>query len=134
MRILAAVLVLLGLAGCASEGCQNGERILTDLVVGEGTEATAGDKVQLHFTLQDPQGIIIENTYGTQPVELYLDAPDAEFVFGLPGRAIYESLLGMKAGGQRSLLVPPQEAYGSAYPSQCQHIRYTLDLLSVVPD
>ncbi|WP_320674983.1 FKBP-type peptidyl-prolyl cis-trans isomerase [Prochlorococcus sp. MIT 1341] len=79
---------------------------ITDLVVGEGTEATAGQTVSVNYrgTLED--GKEFDSSYGRGP-----------FTFPLgTGRVIKgwdEGVEGMKVGGKRKLVIPPDLGYGS---------------------
>ncbi len=79
---------------------------MTDLVVGEGTEATAGQTVSVNYrgTLED--GKEFDSSYGRGP-----------FTFPLgTGRVIKgwdEGVEGMKVGGKRKLVIPPDLGYGS---------------------
>jgi FKBP-type peptidyl-prolyl cis-trans isomerase len=78
-----------------------------DLVVGNGTEAKAGDAVSVHYTgwLQD----------GTK-FDSSLDRGEPiEFVLGT-GQVIKgweEGVAGMKVGGKRKLVIPPELGYGA---------------------
>lgn len=82
--------------------------IIDDIKVGDGAEVKAGDKVSVHYigTLQDgsefdnskKRGLPFEFTVGGGQVIKGWD----------------EGLLGMKVGGQRILVIPPEKAYGAA--------------------
>ncbi|MEB3334858.1 MAG: FKBP-type peptidyl-prolyl cis-trans isomerase [Cyanobacteriota bacterium] len=79
---------------------------ITDLVVGEGEEATAGRTVSVNYrgTLQN--GKEFDSSYGRGPFSFPLGA----------GRVIKgwdEGVAGMKVGGKRQLVIPPDLAYGS---------------------
>jgi peptidylprolyl isomerase len=79
---------------------------ITDLVVGEGAEATAGQTVSVNYrgTLQN--GKEFDSSYGRGPFSFPLGA----------GRVIKgwdEGVAGMKVGGKRQLVIPPDLAYGS---------------------
>ncbi len=79
---------------------------ITDLVVGKGAEATAGQTVSVNYrgTLED--GKEFDSSYGRGP-----------FTFPLgTGRVIKgwdEGVEGMKVGGKRKLVIPPDLGYGS---------------------
>ncbi len=82
------------------------DMIIEDVVIGTGAEVKAGDTVSVHYigTLQDGYEFDNSNKRG-EPFE---------FVVGA-GRVIKgwdEGLLGMKVGGQRILVIPPEMAYG----------------------
>lgn len=80
---------------------------ITDLSVGEGAEATAGQTVVVHYrgTLED----------GTQFDASYDRGTPFSFPLGA-GRVIKgwdEGVQGMKIGGKRKLVIPSDLAYGS---------------------
>ena len=80
---------------------------ITDLKAGTGPEAKAGDSVSVHYTgtLED----------GTK----FDSSRDRGQPFSFPlgkGRVIKGwdvGVAGMKVGGQRKLVIPPEEGYGS---------------------
>ena len=79
---------------------------ITDLVVGEGEEAKAGQTVSVNYlgTLQN--GKEFDSSYGRGPFSFPLGA----------GRVIKgwdEGVAGMRVGGKRKLVIPPDLAYGS---------------------
>ena len=78
-----------------------------DDAVGEGREAKAGDTVSVHYTgtLQDGSKFDSSRDRG-QPFQFPLGA----------GRVIQgwdEGVAGMKVGGRRTLVIPPELGYGS---------------------
>ena len=79
---------------------------ITDLVVGEGEEAKAGQTVSVNYrgTLQN--GKEFDSSYGRGPFSFPLGA----------GRVIKgwdEGVAGLRVGGKRQLVIPPDLAYGS---------------------
>lgn len=80
---------------------------ITDLVVGTGAEAKAGDTVTVHYTGWLTDGKKFDSS---------VDRGDP-FVFPLgAGRVIRgwdEGVAGMKVGGKRELVIPPHMGYGS---------------------
>ena len=78
---------------------------ITDLVVGDGAEAIAGQTVVVHYrgTLED--GREFDSSYGRGP-----------FSFPLGGGRVIkgwdEGVAGMQVGGKRKLVIPPDLAYG----------------------
>jgi peptidylprolyl isomerase len=80
--------------------------VIEDILVGTGDAVVAGDTVAVHYigTLQDGFEFDNSNKRG-EPFE---------FTVG-EGRVIKgweEGLVGMKVGGQRILVIPPEMAYG----------------------
>jgi len=80
--------------------------VIDDIVLGTGEEVTSGDTVVVHYvgTLQDGTEFDNSNKRG-EPFE---------FTVG-EGRVIKgweEGLVGMKVGGQRILVIPPDMGYG----------------------
>lgn len=78
---------------------------ITDLVIGTGAEAVPGQVVQVNYrgTLSD--GREFDSSYGRGPFSFPLGA----------GRVIKgwdEGVAGMKVGGKRRLVIPPDLAYG----------------------
>jgi len=89
-----------------------GGLVKTDTVVGKGKEAVAGRTVEVHYTgwLHEPAAA---NQRGKQ-----FDSSAGRGPFSFPlggGRVIKgwdEGVAGMKVGGKRTLLIPPELAYG----------------------
>lgn len=82
--------------------------IVDDIKVGDGAEVKAGDKVSVHYigTLQDGSEFDNSKKRG-QPFEFTVGG-------GQVIKGWDEGLLGMKVGGQRILVIPPDKAYGEA--------------------
>ncbi len=79
---------------------------ITDLVLGNGPEATAGQKVSVHYVGTLADGTEFDSSYGRGPFTFPLGA----------GRVIKgwdEGVAGMKVGGKRKLVIPPELGYGS---------------------
>jgi FKBP-type peptidyl-prolyl cis-trans isomerase FkpA len=112
--------VCLVVAGCGGSDSPSGptaqprgEFSMTDLVVGTGTAATAGRVVSVRYTgwLYDPtrpdnKGSQFDTSgTGTLP----------PFVLGAGSviRGLDQGLVGMRVGGQRRLVIPPELGYGS---------------------
>jgi FKBP-type peptidyl-prolyl cis-trans isomerase len=80
---------------------------ITDVKVGTGPEAKAGDSVTVHYT-----GTLADGTK-------FDSSRDRGQSFSFPlgqGRVIKGwdvGVAGMKIGGQRKLVIPPEEGYGS---------------------
>ncbi len=84
------------------------ELVVEDLTVGEGAEATAGTTVTVHYV-----GVAWSTR---QQFDASWDRGDV-FSFGLGrGQVISgwdEGVAGMKVGGKRRLLIPPELGYGA---------------------
>ncbi|MCX5932880.1 MAG: FKBP-type peptidyl-prolyl cis-trans isomerase [Cyanobacteria bacterium] len=78
---------------------------ITDLVVGEGAEAVSGQAVQVNYRGTLANGTEFDSSYGRGP-----------FSFPLGGGRVIkgwdEGVAGMKVGGKRKLVIPPDLAYG----------------------
>ena len=64
-----------------------------------------GDKVKIHYTGKLKDGEIFDTSRENQPLEFIVG--NREMMPGLETRVI-----GMEAGGKKSIEVPPEEAYG----------------------
>jgi FKBP-type peptidyl-prolyl cis-trans isomerase FkpA len=119
-RIVPAVLLtaMLAAAGCSNSPTEPGPLpsapySATDLVVGAGTEATVGRTLSAHYTgwLYDPtrpesKGTQFDSSAGRAPFS---------FVLGT-GNVIqgwHQGFTGMRVGGKRRLILPPNLGYGS---------------------
>ncbi|MEN9920938.1 MAG: hypothetical protein RL538_831 [Candidatus Parcubacteria bacterium] len=80
--------------------------VIEDIKVGEGVEVKAGDTVSVHYvgTLQDGTEFDSSKKRG-QPFEFTVGG-------GQVIKGWEEGLVGMKVGGQRILVIPPEKAYG----------------------
>jgi FKBP-type peptidyl-prolyl cis-trans isomerase FkpA len=78
-----------------------------ELAIGEGAEAKPGDRVQVHYT-----GWLLDGTKFDSSVDR-----GQPFAFPLgAGRVIRgwdEGVAGMKVGGKRKLVIPPDLGYGA---------------------
>jgi FKBP-type peptidyl-prolyl cis-trans isomerase FkpA len=86
----------------------------TDLRAGSGTEAVKGRGVRVNYTgwLYDParpeqKGQQFDSSVGREPFEFMLGAGQV-----IPGWD--RGVAGMKVGGQRRLIIPPDLAYGAS--------------------
>ena len=82
-----------------------------DTVVGDGPEATAGRNVRVHYT-----GWLYENGAAGKKFDSSKDRHDP-FEFGLGSGLVIrgwdEGVQGMKVGGTRRLVIPPELGYGA---------------------
>ena len=79
---------------------------ITELVLGDGPEASPGSSVSVNYkgTLED--GKEFDSSYGRGPFEFSLGA-------GMVIKGWDEGVAGMKVGGKRKLVIPPELGYGS---------------------
>ncbi|MBT9612167.1 MAG: FKBP-type peptidyl-prolyl cis-trans isomerase [Burkholderiales bacterium] len=88
--------------------------IKTDHKVGDGTVAVAGNKVTVHYT-----GWLYDAAAKDNKGKKFDSSRDRNdpFTFGLGASQVIrgwdEGVAGMKIGGQRTLIIPPQMGYGS---------------------
>jgi FKBP-type peptidyl-prolyl cis-trans isomerase len=104
---------------------------ITDLVVGEGTEATNGRTAFIAYNLWnfDPNGADQKGT--AIPSGTYTWAVGSNQAIA----GMNQGVLGMKVGGRRRLVVPPSLAYGSVgsspYIRPNEWIVFEFELLAV---
>ena len=79
---------------------------ITDLVVGDGAEATPGQKVSVNYRGSLSNGKEFDSSYGRGPFSFPLGA-------GQVIKGWDEGVAGMKVGGKRELVIPPELGYGS---------------------
>jgi FKBP-type peptidyl-prolyl cis-trans isomerase FkpA len=117
MRVFVFIVLLLAAAvlGCKSNSTPtspsaNVPYSHTDLRVGTGTEATNGRTATVGF------GLWLYDANAAQNKGQAIDAGQFSFVVGttsiIPG--FNRAVLGMRVGGQRRAIVPPELAYGAA--------------------
>jgi FKBP-type peptidyl-prolyl cis-trans isomerase len=115
----AAALVLFSLTSplAAAEGASGKMTELadglkyTDTKVGTGAEATPGHKVSVHYT-----GWLYQNDKKGAKFDSSLDRGEPfEFTLGAHQviRGWDEGVAGMKVGGKRTLIIPPDLGYGA---------------------
>jgi peptidylprolyl isomerase len=107
----AAAALALAAAGCGDGGnwvtTPSGLKYL-DVAEGDGPAAKAGDYVDLLYTGTLANGRQFESAQDK--------ASPAQFLLGrgqLPTKGLDEGVLGMKVGGKRKLIVPPELGFGS---------------------
>src|SRR6185503_16125541 len=89
------------------EGPPPSDLEITDEVVGDGPEATAGSTVRVHY-------VGVAHSTGEEFDASYNRGAPLEFRLGV-GQVISgwdTGVQGMKVGGRRRLVIPPQLAYG----------------------
>ena len=100
----------------------------TDVVVGEGVEAPPGATVRVHYVgVEFDTGEQFDASWDRgEPVEFPLARLIPGWQQGIPG---------MKVGGRRQLVVPPEQAYGAAgggHRLSGKTLVFVIDLLGVV--
>jgi peptidylprolyl isomerase len=111
----------------APEGPAPEELEIVDIVVGEGAEATPGATVDVHYLgVEYDSGDEFDSSWNRgQSINFPLGSLIAGWQQGIPG---------MKVGGRRKLVVPPQLAYGPAgggHRLSGQTLIFVIDLLGV---
>ncbi len=119
---LLATALALGVAGCARPAVPAAapeDQVATlerhDVVVGQGTEATTGSKVTVHYSGWLYDDVAVDHK--GKPFDSSRDGGmPFRFVIG-KGQVIAgwdQGVAGMRAGGQRRLVIPSSLAYGDA--------------------
>jgi peptidylprolyl isomerase len=109
------------------EGPAPTELVITDLVVGDGAEATPGARVDVHYV-----GVDFET--GEQFDASWDRGESIEFPLAGLIRGWQEGIPGMKVGGRRQLVVPPELGYGPAgagHRLSGRTLVFVIDLLAV---
>ncbi|MXY31927.1 MAG: FKBP-type peptidyl-prolyl cis-trans isomerase [Gammaproteobacteria bacterium] len=103
-----------------------------DLQVGEGDPTVAGDVLVVHYSGWVNDGTLFDSsrTPGRDPFTVTVGA--GQVIAGWE-----EGLLGMRVGGVRQLVIPPQLAYGAQSPSPLipagSVLIFEIELLEVNP-
>lgn len=100
---------------------------IVDIVVGDGAEATPGATVDVHYLgVEFDSGDEFDSSWNRgQSINFPLGSLIAGWQQGIPG---------MKVGGRRKLIVPPNLAYGPAgagHRLSGQTLIFVIDLLGV---
>ena len=85
----------------------NGGLVAQDEVVGTGDTARVGDQVTVNYTGKFQDGRVFDTSVGRASFNFVLGKGEV-----IPGWD--QGLQGMKVGGKRLLIIPPQLAYGEA--------------------
>ncbi len=99
----------------------------TDVVVGDGAEAVAGAEVLVHYVGVDfASGEEFDSSWNRgEAIRFPLRGLIQGWQDGIPG---------MKVGGRRQLVIPPEQAYGAAgggHRLSGQTLNFVIDLLDV---
>ncbi|MCZ9308746.1 FKBP-type peptidyl-prolyl cis-trans isomerase [Corynebacterium uberis] len=101
--------------------------VIEDITVGDGAQATPGATVEVHYVGVDfESGQEFDSSWDRkQTIEFSLDRLIAGWQEGIPG---------MKVGGRRKLICPPEKAYGpvgGGHPLSGRTLVFIIDLLDV---
>ena len=80
--------------------------VVQDTVVGPGPVAQPGDILTVNYTGKLQDGTVFDSSIGKQPFQFTLGVGQV-----IPGWD--EGLVGMKVGGTRTLIIPPDLGYGA---------------------
>jgi peptidylprolyl isomerase len=103
------------------------ELVITDLVVGDGEEASPGDTVDVHYVgIEFDTGEEFDSSWNRgESISFPLRGLIAGWQDGIPG---------MRVGGRRQLVIPPELAYGpagSGHRLSGKTLIFVIDLLGV---
>lgn len=108
------------------EGPAPTELVITDLVVGDGAQAQAGDNVLVHYVGVDFEtGEQFDASWDRgEPISFPLRGLIQGWQDGIPG---------MQVGGRRQLVIPPALAYGESggHRLSGRTLVFVIDLLDV---
>ncbi len=108
------------------EGDAPAELVIEDIVVGDGEEAKSASTVEVHYLGVDfESGDEFDSSWSRgESIQFPLMALVPGWQKGIPG---------MKVGGRRKLIVPPELAYGNApgHPLAGRTLIFVIDLLGV---
>ena len=112
-RVIACVALLfcVGCGGNSTAPSSNVSFTQTDLVVGTGATANAGNRVTVAYT-----GWLFDSSQPNSKGRQFDSSPSFTFTVGT-GQVIKgwdQGVPGMRVGGQRRLIIPPDLGYGSA--------------------
>ena len=100
--------------------------VISDEAIGEGPEVKVGDTIDVNYV-----AVLAANA---QPV----DKSDTPFTFTVGEGKVIEGwdrgIVGMKVGGRRVLLIPPDLAYGDRVVGPIpanSHLAFTVELLAI---
>ena len=119
-RVIPVALVLAVAAGCSNSSSptnittSSGPYSQTDLAVGTGATANAGNRVTVGYT-----GWLYDTSKTDGKGTSFDSSPGFSFVLGV-GEVIKgwdQGVAGMRVGGRRRLVIPPELAYGNNSPN-----------------
>jgi len=74
-----------------------------------GAKVSTGSKVSVHYTGSLEDGRVFDSSEGREPLEFVVGEGDI-----IPG--FEKALVGMRAGEEKTVTVPPEDAYGAYDP------------------
>jgi peptidylprolyl isomerase len=108
------------------------ELIQEDIVEGDGKEAKLGDTIEVRYTLQVWDGEVADSSWTREPNSTSFPLVKGGLIEGWTA-----GIPGMKEGGRRLLIVPPEQGYGAqdqgaALPANSTLV-FAVDLVKVTP-
>ena len=109
------------------DGPAPADLVIRDITVGDGPEAVPGARVQVHYVgVEFDSGEQFDASWDRgDPIEFPLAGLIQGWQDGIPG---------MKVGGRRELVIPPEQAYGPAgggHRLSGKTLVFVIDLLGV---
>lgn len=95
-----------------------------DLVLGDGELAESGSEVSVHYRLRLRSGEQVESSFEGAPITFTIDQSNIIDGFN-------EGVRGMRVGGERKLILPPQLAYGVRGPEGI--LIFDIELMEIQP-
>ena len=83
-------------------------------------QAKIGDTVKVHYTARHETGSIIDTSQDREPLTVTLRSGDL-----IPG--FVKGIVGMAVGDTKTIILPPEEAFGSWHEELVAHVK-TRDL------
>jgi FKBP-type peptidyl-prolyl cis-trans isomerase len=116
----------------AMSGTPPKELIQEDIVEGDGKEAKLGDTIEVRYTLQVWDGQVADSSWTREPNSTSFPLVEGGLIEGWTA-----GIPGMKEGGRRLLIVPPEQGYGEqdqgpALPANSTLV-FAVDLVKVTP-
>lgn len=117
-------------AAAINAGSNNNQGvIINDLVSGSGEGAVSGKGLRVHYILSLQDGTVLQNSrdFG-QPFDFVLGSGQV-----IPGWEI--GLQGMKVGGTRTIIIPPELGYGAQQAGPIppnSTLVFTVELIDIV--
>jgi peptidylprolyl isomerase len=116
----------------AMSGTPPTELIQEDIVEGDGKEAKLGDTIEVRYTLQVWDGQVADSSWTREPNSTSFPLVEGGLIEGWTA-----GIPGMKEGGRRLLIVPPEQGYGAqdqgaALPANSTLV-FAVDLVKVTP-